>query len=109
MLIRRGLELAKEAFVTATGIPINTEELYQSGERVYNIEKLFNLREGIGRKQDYPPPRFFEEEVSDGPAKGKKLNREEYDSLLEEYYEFRGWDKTSGKPTAAKLRALGLK
>ena len=108
MLIERGLELVKEIFVASTGLPMTSEELYRCGERVYNVEKLFNFREGFGRDADYPPPRFFEEEMSDGPAKGAKLNREEYDRLLGEYYEARGWDKTTGEPTVEKLRSLGL-
>lgn len=108
MLIKRGLELVGEIFVASTDLPMTTEELYRCGERVYNVEKLFNLREGFGREADYPPPRFFEEEIPDGPAKGAKLNRKEYDRLLDNYYEARGWHKTTGKPTPEKLRSLGL-
>jgi aldehyde:ferredoxin oxidoreductase len=108
MLIQRGLELVNEIFTASTGLPMTSEELYTCGERVYNVEKLFNLREGFGREGDYPPPRFFEEEMADGPAKGARLNREEYDRLLDDYYEARGWDKTTGEPTPGKLRSLGL-
>ncbi len=108
MLIKRGLDLANEAFVAATGLPMTSEELFRSGERVYNVEKLFNLREGFGRESDYPPPRFFEEEMADGPGKGSKLNLESYDRLLDEYYEARGWDKKTGIPTPEKLATLGL-
>jgi aldehyde:ferredoxin oxidoreductase len=108
MLIQRGLELVKEIFAASTGLPMTAGELYTCGERVYNVEKLFNLREGLGREADYPPARFFEEEMPDGPAKGAKLNREEYDRLLDDYYEARGWDKTTGEPTPGKLGSLGL-
>jgi aldehyde:ferredoxin oxidoreductase len=108
MLIRRGLELVNEIYTATTGLPMTPEELYTCGERVYNVEKLFNLREGFGRDADYPPPRFFEEEMSDGPAKGAKLNREEYDRLLDDYYEARGWDTTTGEPAPEKLHSLGL-
>lgn len=109
MLVKRGLNLAAEIYTAATGIPMTPEALYSCGERVYNIEKLINLREGIGRKDDYPPERLFREELPDGPAKGSKLNRQEYDRLLDDYYEARGWDKETGEPTAEKLRSLGLK
>jgi aldehyde:ferredoxin oxidoreductase len=108
MLIRRGLELMNEIFVATTGLPMTKEELYHCGERVYNVEKLFNVREGFRRESDYPPLRFFEEELPDGPGKGSKLKREEYDQLLDEYYEARGWDKKTGVPTPATLRALGV-
>jgi aldehyde:ferredoxin oxidoreductase len=108
MLIKRGLDLVSEIFTAATGLPMTSEQLLQCGERVYNVEKLFNLREGFRRESDYPPPRFFEEELPDGPGKGCKLNREEYDKLLDEYYEARGWDMKTGEPTPAKLASLGL-
>jgi len=108
MLIKRGLDLVNEVYVATTGLPMTSEGLFRCGERVYNVEKLFNLREGFGRESDYPPQRFFEEAMPDGPGKGSKLNRDDYDRLLDEYYEARGWDKVSGHPTPRKLRQLGL-
>lgn len=108
MLIKRGLEIANEMYVSITGLPMTSDELYKCGERVYNVEKLFNLREGFGRESDYPPLRFFKEGLSDGPGKGSKLNQEAYDKLLDEYYEARGWDKKTGIPTPEKLKSLGL-
>ena len=108
MLIRRGQELAAEIFSAATGLPMAGDQLFTCGERVYNVEKLFNLREGFGRESDYPPPRFFEEPLADGPGKGARLSREDYDRLLEEYYEARGWDKKTGVPMPDKLRSLDL-
>ena len=108
MLIKRGLELASEMFSAATGLAVTGSDLLLAGERVYNVEKLFNVREGFGRESDYPPQRFFEEAMPDGPGKGSKLNRDDYDRLLDEYYEARGWDKASGHPTPQKLKQLGL-
>ena len=108
MLIRRGLELVSDLFTAATGLPMASEELLRCGERVYNVEKLFNVREGFGRESDYPPRRFFEEALPDGPGKGARLNREDYDRLLDEYYEARGWDKKTGEPTQEKLASLEL-
>lgn len=75
---------------------------------LYNVEKLFNLREGYGRAGDYPPARFFEEEMPEGPAKGAVLNRDTYDRLLDDYYESRGWDRKTGVPATGKLKELGL-
>jgi len=108
MLIKRGLEIANQLYTAATGLPMTGQGLYECGERVYNVEKLFNLREGFGRESDYPPDRFFQEAMPDGPGKGSKLRREDYDLLLDEYYEARGWDKKTGVPTPEKLKALGL-
>lgn len=108
MLIRRGLELVTEAYRAATGLPISEEELLRCGERVYTTEKLLNLREGLGRESDYPPERFFCEAMPDGPDKGAHLDRGDYERLLSDYYQARGWDPASGRPTAEKLRELGL-
>ena len=108
MLIKRGLELMNETLVAVTGLPFTPEALLRCGERVYNVEKLFNLREGFGRESDYPPQRFFQEETPDGPSKGAKLNLADYDRVLDDYYEARGWNKKTGQPTPQKLRDLGL-
>jgi len=108
MLVRRGLDLVTEAYAATTGISLTSQDLYRCGERVYNVEKLFNLREGIGRAADYPPERFFKEKIQTGPAKGAVLNRKQYDRLLNDYYAARGWDPDTGVPTPAKLKELGL-
>ena len=108
MLIKRGLEIANDIYVAATGLPMTGHDLFECGERVYNVEKLFNLREGFSRESDYPPERFFQEEMPDGPGKGSRLNHADYDLLLDEYYEARGWDKRTGEPTPEKLKSLGL-
>jgi aldehyde:ferredoxin oxidoreductase len=108
MLIKRGLELVTEAYVAATGLPMTQENLLQCGERVYNIEKLFNYREGMGREADYPPPRFFDEAMPDGAGKGTHLDRGDYERLLNDYYTARGWDPATGRPTPEKLQELGL-
>ncbi len=108
MLIRRGLELVTEAYRAATGLPVTQEELLACGERVYNLEKLFNCREGFGRAEDRPPARFFDEALPDGPGAGGHLDRGDYELLLDDYYAARGWDRSTGCPTPEKLRELGL-
>ena len=60
MLIKRGLDLVNEIFVASHRSPDErAKNSLRCGERVYNVEKLFNLREGFGRESDYPPLRFF--------------------------------------------------
>ncbi|MBE0557251.1 MAG: hypothetical protein IH628_08465 [Proteobacteria bacterium] len=108
MLIKRGLDLVTEAYRAATGLPMTQEHLLKCGERVYNLEKLFNCREGIGREADYPPARFFDEALSDGPGAGGHLDRGDYGVLLDDYYSARGWDRTTGCPTPQKLKELEL-
>jgi aldehyde:ferredoxin oxidoreductase len=70
--------------------------------------KAYTIREGLTRKDDRWPARFFSEPLPEGPAKGAVLSRDEIDRLLDEYYELRGWDKESGLPNKHKLIELGL-
>lgn len=96
-------------FPLVTGTDCTLEELLGISERVWNLTRAFTAREipGFGRSWDYPPPRFMEEPVPDGPAKGKLITREQMDVLLDDYYALRGWNK-EGIPTRAKLTELGL-
>jgi aldehyde:ferredoxin oxidoreductase len=79
------------------------EEILLKGERVWNIEKQFNIQAGV--EKDTLPPRLLREALPSGPAKGKVT---ELQTMLKEYYELRGWEK-DGAPTRDKLNALGLK
>lgn len=92
----------------ATGISEFSDVGYliQSGERIYNIERAFNTREGFGRKDDYAPERFIKEPVTNGPSQGQIF---ENDVLLDDYYQARGWNTITGIPTSQKLEELGLK
>ena len=74
------------------------------GERVNNLVRLFNLREGLTRELDTLPPRFFKEPLKEGPCRDRVADLEQ---LIDEYYFVRGWDK-AGKPTDDKLKELGL-
>ncbi len=89
----------------ATGWEFEEREFRKTGERIFNLARSFNVREGCTRADDTLPKRLLEEPLSDGPAKGLVVK---LDPLLDAYYEFRGWDKETGKPTAAKLDELGL-
>src|SRR5699024_1016284 len=82
----------------------NNETLLQAGSRAWNIEKLFNLREGIDSSHDKLPKRLLEEPVKNGPSKGH-VHR--LDELLPKYYEVRGWDE-NGIPIEETLEKLGL-
>jgi len=90
-----------------TGHPYTEEEMRTIGERIWNLARIFNVREGFGRKDDYPPPAIFDRSLPEGPAAGKNFTREEYDAALSEYYKLRGWTE-EGIPTKEKLAALGL-
>ena len=74
-----------------------------------NVEKAFNLlHTNFDRKDDYPTQRDLEEPIPSGPKKGWKLDRERWDSLLDEYYEMHNWDKKTGFPTRKCLEDLDL-
>lgn len=93
-----------------TGMEFTPEELRDIGERIYTLERMFNYREAkYSRKDDYVPERYFNESVPGGfpIVKGKRLEREKYDEMLDEYYRLHGWDK-DGIPTEETLDKLGL-
>jgi aldehyde:ferredoxin oxidoreductase len=80
-------------------------ELILAGERINNVERLFNIREGMCRKDDTLPERFLTEPLAEGPSKGNVVDLE---AMLDEYYEAREWDRKTGYPLPATLRRLGL-
>jgi aldehyde:ferredoxin oxidoreductase len=91
-----------------TGIDMTAEELKKCGERIQNVAKLFNIREGLDRKDDTLPYMVMHVPIPDaGPSKGAFVSQAELDLLLDDYYESRGWTK-EGIPTREKLRELGL-
>ncbi|MDD1656842.1 MAG: aldehyde ferredoxin oxidoreductase family protein [Methanomicrobiales archaeon] len=88
----------------ATGLPVTEESLLLAGERCWNLQKIFNLRAGIGKADDTLPPRLLQEPVTSGPARGQVWQRQ---PLLDAYYAVRGWDG-EGRPTPATLARLAL-
>lgn len=92
----------------ATGWDISVPDLEQIGERIWNLERMFNVRQGKNRRDDFPPPRLLKEPISTGPAKGERLDRARYEAMLNEYYLLRGWSQETGVPKEEKLIELGL-
>ncbi|MHA1945413.1 MAG: aldehyde ferredoxin oxidoreductase family protein [Candidatus Hodarchaeales archaeon] len=86
------------------GYEFSEKDFRLLGERIYNIERVYNIREGLTRDDDTLPKRLLEEPLPDGPAEGQTVN---LDPLLDAYYTYRGWDK-NGVPTPEKLTELGL-
>jgi aldehyde:ferredoxin oxidoreductase len=91
----------------ATGAGYTLEELKMVGARIWTVERLFNLREGLGRRDDTLPERLFTLPIDEGPSKGAVVNKTDFDSELQEYYRLWGWD-SEGVPTKDSLRALGI-
>ncbi len=88
----------------ATGFGYTVEEMMLAGERIWNLERQFNLKAGFTNKDDTLPKRLLEEPIKTGPNAGKVHRLSE---LLPDYYKLRGWDE-KGVPTPAKLKELGL-
>ena len=97
-------EFFARVLTAVTGIHFTADDLMMVGERVWNLERLYNLREGFTNEDDTLPDRLLNTPVDAGPSKGHTARLA---PMLEEYYAFRGWDK-NGVPTEAKLKELGL-
>ncbi|MCD6472735.1 aldehyde ferredoxin oxidoreductase family protein [Candidatus Aerophobetes bacterium] len=87
-----------------TGWQIEPHNLQIIGERIWNLERLYNLREGFSRKDDLLPSRMLKEPLPKGPSKGETID---LNGMLDEYYNCRGWNK-KGIPDKIKLKTLGL-
>jgi len=98
-------DLASKVIEATTGLRMTPAEVRGVGERIINIERAFNVREGIRRKDDTLPRRFREEPLTEGASKGTVF---ELEPMIDEYYGERGWDLETGIPTAETLRRLGL-
>jgi aldehyde:ferredoxin oxidoreductase len=91
---------------SATGIEAfrSSDEVMKIGERVNNLVRLFNIREGLTRDLDTLPKRFFSEPLKEGPRRDRVV---ELDQMIDDYYLVRGWDG-SGIPGKDKLKELGI-
>jgi aldehyde:ferredoxin oxidoreductase len=97
-----------QLYSACTGHSISSSELMKTGERIFNLLRAYSVREGLTRKDDALPTRFYEEPLADGPAKGAVLSRSKMIRLLDIYYDLRGWTRSTGIPTRRKLVELGL-
>ncbi|GAA0277143.1 aldehyde ferredoxin oxidoreductase family protein [Halobacterium noricense] len=93
-------------WLRAIGVDATTESLADLGERAWNLTRLFNVREGHDR-QDDALPEAMTVPLPDGPAEGAAVDREQFDAMLDAYYDARGWD-SEGVPTEATLDRLDL-
>jgi aldehyde:ferredoxin oxidoreductase len=98
-----GAELA-EMLSALTGVEFTVDEFMKAGERIWNMERLWNLKTGLTAADDTLPVRLLKEPIKTGPSKGL-VNR--LSEMLPEYYKLRGWDD-AGVPTKAKLKELAL-
>ena len=100
-------EESAEILSHITGWDVGANELQIAGERINNLKKQFNIREGWTRKDDTLPPRVFDEVLPTGVVEGVGLSRDDLDMMVDGYYRARGWQDTGAIPDA-KLRRLEL-
>ena len=100
-------ETYRKLYETATGDTMSSERLFQTGERIWNVTRLINLKQGMTYEDEKLPKRFHQP-LPDGPAKGHKFTRRDELIMLKEYYQLRGWDE-KGQPTAETLLSLNIK
>ncbi len=96
-----------EAYAAVTGIEKTKEERLHDGERICNLEKAFNSLLGMRREHDTICERWMYEPCPEGPHKGK-VAADMFETVLDEYYEWRGWDKRTGLQTRKRLEELGM-
>jgi aldehyde:ferredoxin oxidoreductase len=89
---------------TATGVPFTAMDLINIGERIYNLERIFNARDGFNRKDDSLPMRLLETPLPEGHSKNTTVA---LDLMLDEYYRLRGWT-ADGVPTTSTLSEVKL-
>jgi aldehyde:ferredoxin oxidoreductase len=91
----------------ATGFGYTVDDIKKVGARGWTVERMFNLREGLSRKDDTLPERLFTLPIPEGPSKGAVINKADFEKELEEYYKLWGWS-SDGVPTRESLAALGI-
>lgn len=91
-----------------TGLTFTPDEVQKVGERLNNVAKAFNVREGFTRADDTFPERLMTEPLKAGASKGQVISKDDLKHMLDEYYAARGWDVKTGSPTRAKFVELGL-
>lgn len=100
-----GFEFQARFLSTILNMEITSKDLITVGERIYTLERLFNIREGFSKEDDTLPTRFLESPLLDGPSKGKVVPLKQ---LLTDYYKVRHWDE-KGIPTDELLERLSIK
>jgi len=114
----RDMPWLSQVYSAATGFDITPRELLRAGERIINLEKVLNFKEGFNREDDRIPPLYLQNLETPLKARegdryltdwfGSRLTREDLEGILDAYYEERGWDVRKGLPTRGKLIELGL-
>jgi aldehyde:ferredoxin oxidoreductase len=102
------LDHLSDLLSASTGWDIKGRDLLEVGERVLNLQRLFNMREGLSRKDDILPERIKQKPAFGFYEKEDQCAIKDFEGMLDEYYEARKWDIKTGMPSKEKLKELGL-
>jgi aldehyde:ferredoxin oxidoreductase len=97
-----------DLYTHATGWVFTIEDFRKAGERIYNLTRAVCIREGATRDDDSLPERLTAQPLPEGPAEGMVNDPETLELMKDAYYDFRGWDQSTGIPTPKKLQELEL-
>ncbi len=100
-------ELYVKMLNAATGMQFGVEEFLRVGERIWNLVRMFNLRESLQKEDERLPERVFVDAIPSGMTKDQRLEKKQLAYMLSEYYMLRGWNE-NGVPNEEKLKELGL-
>jgi len=92
-----------------TGLEMSPLDIWTVAERANNMERLFNIREGLTRERDWLVDRYFDEPTKLGipGVRGRTIDRKKFKQMIDEYYGHHGWDE-NGVPTPETLKRLGI-
>ncbi|GAG20458.1 unnamed protein product, partial [marine sediment metagenome] len=107
MMFSHFLDIPAKLASFATGVEISEADLMHAAQRVLTLERAINVIKGMRRKDDTMPKRIFEEPVPSGPWKGEKLEKANFDKMLDEYYALHAYDK-NGIPKEEAFKKFGL-
>ncbi len=108
LFVFQTLDYPVALFRAATGLEVDQNYFLEVGERIRNLERAFDVREGLTRADDALPKKFFKEPLKKGKFAGAVLDEARFEQMKDEYYALRGWDRETGIPTRQKLVELGL-
>ncbi|MBU7004858.1 MAG: aldehyde ferredoxin oxidoreductase C-terminal domain-containing protein, partial [Theionarchaea archaeon] len=100
--------LYAEMYSAVVGIEFTLDDLLRRSKVIYDLTRAISVKLGVRRERDYPAPRTFQDPVQSGPFEGKTADPEEYEEILDMYYERRGWDRKTGIPKRETLISDGL-
>jgi aldehyde:ferredoxin oxidoreductase len=101
------MDLLRDGLHAITGLKYESQELWEIGERVNNLERAFNIRHGLTPEDDLDVSPRLTESPPDGPGKGKSI-KPYLPGMVHEYYRLMGWDRKTGRPLISTLKRLGL-